>query len=683
MTELVSLVNTAEAVSAAVQNGADAVCAALALPGRAGLSREEFYGASVFCRVRGVKLYAEVDITPTDSVFDTVLSAARAAWLNGAAAIRASGPALMLALRRSMPEAQIQAGSLMNVHISDSVRIAAAMGAKRAALAPQLSKEQILEIAKGAEIELELPIHGWLSPSCPGLFLLPALYGAGSERRGGSYRESLSHYKLGVKGSEPLVLPDLCLLSHVGELSELGVSAVSVDGRERRPEYVAAVTQLYSRALSGVKLEIEDELRALYEVCPTAGYTDGYYTGRGPADRTVVSAKPAEDGSTVISELRKSYMRREFQRVPVHFTAELALGKPIKLTAVDDLGNEAASEGGKCDLAFHRELTSTRLQTELYKTGGTPFLTASVKASIQKGVSADPKDISGLMDSVLEELMEKRTRLPERTAAKAPPLPDPAEPSQLPPVLTVSVLRASQLTERLLELAPPVVYVPITELASSQDSVLPFIRAEGITVAVTLPPFFTDADKPKLTSMLMSARQLGVEDALCENLGHALFLKNMGFRLRGGVGLGVLSSGDTEVLKKMNFKSAVLSPELSAAEVADLKKYLPTELTVYGRLPVAHCVFPLSSGLSGEGYAGIPDRDGIVMPSVRSASGRETLYSAKKLFLARRSRDYMNCGLWGVRLDFTTENPEEVSLVTERYLGEGRYEPASFTRGLF
>ena len=43
----------------------------------------------------------------------------------------------------------------------------------------------------------------------------------------------------------------------------------------------------------------------------------------------------------------------------------------------------------------------------------------------------------------------------------------------------------------------------------------------------------------------------------------------------------------------------------------------------------------------------------------------------------------MSCGLWGVRLDFTTENPEEVSLVTERYLGEGRYEPASFTRGLF
>ena len=683
MTELVSLVNTAEAVSAAVQNGADAVSAALALPGRAGLSREEFYGASVFCRVRGVKLYAEADITPSDAVFDTVVSVARAAWLNGAAAIRASDPALMLALRRSMPEAQIQAGSLMNVHISDSVRIAAAMGAKRAALAPQLSKEQIGEIAKGSEIEIELPVHGWLSPSCPGLFLLPALYGAGSERRGGTYRESLRHYKLGVKGAEPLVLPDLCLISHVGELSALGVFAVSVDGRERRPEYVAALTQLYSRALSGVRLEIEDELRALSEVCPTAGYTDGYYTGRGPSDRMVVEAKPAEDGSPVISALRKSYMRREFQRVPVNFTAELALGRPIRLTATDDMGNEATREGGKCDLAFHRELTSTRLQTELYKTGGTPFLTASVKTNIQKGVSADPKDISGLRDSALQELMEKRTQLPERAAGQASPLPEPPEPSQLPPVLTVSVLKAAQLTKKLLELAPPVVYVPAAELAASQDSVLPFISAEGITVAVTLPPFFTDADKPKLTSMLMSARQLGVEDALCENLGHALFLKNMGFRLRGGIGLGVLSSGDTEILRRMNFKSAVLSPELSAAEVAALKKYLPAERTVYGRLPVAHSVFPLSSGLSGEGYAGIPDRDGIVMPSVRSVSGRETLYSAKKLFLARRSRDYMNCGLWGVRLDFTTENPEEVSLVTERYLGEGRYEPASFTRGLF
>lgn len=683
MTELVSLVNTAEAVSAAVQNGADAVCAALALPGRPGLSREEFYGASVFCRVRGVKLYAEVDITASDSVFDSVLSAARAAWLNGAAAIRASDPALILALRRTVPDAPIQAGALMSVHLSDAEKIAAAMGAKRTVLAPQLSRDMISSIIKSASTELELPVHGWLSPSCPGLFLLPVLCSSGSERRGGNYRESLFHYKSGVKGALPLVMPDLCLLSMIGEISGMGLAAVSVDGRERRPEYTAALTGLYRRALSGVKVDAVEELTALEAVVPTAGYTSGFFTGKGPADCLLCSAKTAEDGSQTISELRKTYMRREFQRVPVSFTAELSLGKPIRLTACDDMGNEAVREGGKCDLAFHRELTAAGLQTELYKTGGTPFLTQSVKAKLQKNVYAEPKDISDLVFSALAELMEKREALPERRAGEAAPLPDPGEPSSLPPVLTVSVLRAAQLTKRLLELAPPVVYVPIAEIQSAQDSVLPFIKAEGITVVASLPPFFPDDEKPRLTQMLLSARQLGIEDAQCENLGHALFLKNMGFRLRGGVGLGILSSGDTDILRRLDFKSCLLSPELSSAEVSALKKHLPCELFVYGRLPVAHSLFPLSSGLSSEGYSGIPDRDGMVMPSVRSAAGRETLYSSKKIFLARKSREYMNSGLWGVRLSFTTENPEEVSLVAERYLGEGKYEPASYTRGLF
>lgn len=683
MTELVSLVNTAEAVSAAVQNGADAVCAALSLPGRPGLSREEFYGAAVFCRVRGVRLYAEVDVTPTDAVFDSVLSAARAAWLNGAAAIRASDPALLLALRRSMPDAPIHAGSLMDVHLSDCALLAAAMGVKRAVLAPQLSRESVSALAGSTSMELELPVHGWLSPSLPGLFLLPALYSSGSERRGGDFKASLAHYKTGIKGAAPLVMPDLCLLQFTGEICEMGLAAVSVDGRDRRPEYTAALTRLYRRALSGVKVDADEELAALESVVPTAGYTSGFFTGRGPSDCLVFNVKTAEDGSQTISELRKTYMRREFQRVPVYFTAELALGKPIKLTAVDDLGNEATREGGKCELAFHRELTLTGLQTELFKTGGTPFLTQSVRAKIQKNLSADPKDISDLVFSVLGELMEKREALPERKAGEVAPLPEPAEPPSLPPMLTVSVLKAAQLTKKLLDFAPPVVYVPLTEILSSQDSVLPFIKAEGITVVAVLPPFISDDEKPKLTSMLMSAKQLGIEEAQCDNLGHALFLKNMGFRLRGGVGLGVMSSGDTDMLKRLNFKSAVLSPELNASEVAALKKHLPCELIVYGRLPVAHSLFPLSTGLSSEGYSGIPDRDGMVMPSVRSSAGRETLYSSKKLFLARRSREYMNAGLWGVRLSFTTENPDEVSLVAERYLGEGRYEPASYTRGLF
>ena len=145
------------------------------------------------------------------------------------------------------------------------------------------------------------------------------------------------------------------------------------------------------------------------------------------------------------------------------------------------------------------------------------------------------------------------------------------------------------------------------------------------------------------------------------------------------MGLGILSSGTMEVLKGLKLRSVTLSPELDAAEVRSIQKHIPAELVVYGRVPMALA----EPGLSIEGFDRIPDRDGIAMPILKGYGGRETLYSAKKLFLARHFREYMSSGLYGVRLSFTTESEGEAVSVTERYLGLGKYEPANFTRGLF
>lgn len=679
--ELVALVDSPECVSAAVQNGADAVCAALRVTGRPGLSLEDFYGAAKFCRVRGVRLYAELDLIPTDAVFTELVSAARSAWLNGADAIRVSDPGLMLALRQSVPDAPLQLGSLFCLQLSDGIKLARAMGARRAALAPQLAAEDIAAVISASELEAEVPVHGWLSPSWPGRLLLTALARDGSELRGGDWRESLDNYRFGVKGATPLVLPDLCLLPHVRRLADMGVAAVSVDGRSRRPEYAAQLCSLYSRAVAGVKLDTGEELAALQRVYPAKGYTDGYFTGKGRPDAVKYDVKPADDGSAVLQELRKSYLRREFQRVPVRFTAEVALGSPIRLIGEDDRGNSAQAEGGKVGVAFHREFALTELQTELYKTGGTPFLCEGVKASIQKGVSVEPRYIAELRDSILAELMEKRLFLEERRALEVAPFPK-ADNTDVQPLLTVSVTRASQLTPRLLELSPPIVYVPIEEIKPAEDKVLPFIGREGVTVVAALPGVFTDRDKPKLASMLMDVRQLGIDEVLCENLGHAVFARDMGFKVRGGIGLGILSSPTLEVLRHMSFRSVTLSPELSSREAAEISKHVPAELIVYGRLPVALSEATLNAA-PGERLDFLPDKEGIAMPTVRGFGGRVTLLGSKKLFLALRSREYMNSGLWGVRLSFTTEHEGEVNSIVERYLYLGAYQPADYTRGLY
>ena len=131
----------------------------------------------------------------------------------------------------------------------------------------------------------------------------------------------------------------------------------------------------------------------------------------------------------------------------------------------------------------------------------------------------------------------------------------------------------------------------------------------------------------------------------------------------------------------------MLSPEMDSSRVRSVMKAVPAELAVYGRLPLMYmqtCIPRLCTGVcSCESFSGVSDADGFTYPVMRSFSCRNTLYSAKKLFLAHRAQEYMNAGLWGVRLMFTTENAAECAAVTERYLGLGDYEPASFTEGCF
>ncbi len=59
------------------------------------------------------------------------------------------------------------------------------------------------------------------------------------------------------------------------------------------------------------------------------------------------------------------------------------------------------------------------------------------------------------------------------------------------------------------------------------------------------------------------------------------------------------------------------------------------------------------------------------------------IYNSKKLFLADKSKDWKNIGLWALRLQYTTENPRECVQVLERYLDRGPYEPNDYTRGLY
>jgi putative protease len=453
----------------------------------------------------------------------------------------------------------------------------------------------------------------------------------------------------------------------------------------KRPEYSAIVTGIYSRAARVKKPPSESDLRALTSAFSREGFTDGYYTGKTGSDMFGARGEEERSDSALLSTARRNYLNGEFQRVPVWFIGEVRPGEPIKIVASDDKKNRAARVGPVPELAFHKELTQTALQTQLYKTGGTPFYCAGVKSRISQGLSVPISAVNEMRRALLAELLERRRSFTppksEEFSAGYQLINEERE-----PVFTVSVFKAAQLSKSLAQLKPAIVYVPLDELRH-RDRLEPFLSDPDIKVAASLPRVIFDGERDKVVSLLTAAKKLGINDALVGNLGQIQLVRGLGMSARGDFGLNIFNSQTLRVARDIGLDAATLSFELMFAQIRDMSKPIDTEIIVYGRLPLMlteNCVIKNAMGVCAcDNFSGLTDRQGVVFPVARTAGCRNVVLNSKKLFLADRLADTASIGLYGQRLMFTTENESECVSVMKRYLGLSNSEPPDFTRGLY
>jgi putative protease len=342
----------------------------------------------------------------------------------------------------------------MSINNLEGVRLAAAMGFKRVVLARELPKADIEYICRQSPIETEVFVHGALCMSYSGQCYMSGVIGRRSGNRGLCAQPCRLNYSTGGHASEYLLsLKDNCLIDYVGELERNGVTSVKIEGRMRRPEYTAIVTGIYSRAIKDKKPPTAAALRALSGAFSRQGFTDGYYTGQKGPQMFGVHEETAAGDKVIFSTARRNYLNGEYQRIPVRFAGIVRHGEAAKLAAADEQGNNAATEGPVPEPAFHREMTATTFQTQLHKTGGTPFYCIGVKSIIEPGLSLPTAAVNETRRDVLAELMERRKALEPRKEGEF------VSGFRLlnredPPVLTVSVNKSAQLSRELAALKP-------------------------------------------------------------------------------------------------------------------------------------------------------------------------------------------------------------------------------------
>lgn len=690
MLELLSPAGSPEAVVAAVQSGADAIYMGFgehnARRGAKNFTDEEFETAVRYCRVRGCKVYLTLNTLLSDREIPEAVRLAGHASELGADAIIVQDLGLARVLKSAVPDLPIHASTQMSIHNLAGVEAAAEMGITRAVLARELSLEQIALIAEKAPIEVEVFAHGALCFCHSGQCYMSAMIGRRSGNRGACAQPCRLQYSLGGRmDNYPLSLKDNCMVSHLNELEKAGVSCVKIEGRMKRPEYAAIVTGIYSRAIHDGVEPSEVEMQQLELAFSRQGFTDGYLVGNKGKAMFGVREEPDRDANKLYSAARREYGNSELRRVPIKFYALIKENQKSKFAVEDEQGHKIVKEGPVPQTAQNQALNTQSVHDQFYKTGGTPYMCSGVEISLDEGLFIPVSGLNEMRRLLLEELTEERKAPLNRRLGKIPNVPQDVK--VLGGVKTIfQVGTAEQLTPALAEAKPDFIYVPLSILVDNPTAVLPFVENGAVPVAV-LPRVITDDQSSVVMEQLRRAKAMGVEQALVGNMGHIKYPRLCEMQVRGDFGMNTYNSDALQVMNAAGFLSATASFELRLSQIRDMHKPINTEIIAYGRLPLMisdQCIIKNSAGQCNcQNPVTLSDRTGQLFPVMKEFGCRNVILNTHKLFLADRHRDYESCGLWGIRLMFTNEGPEECVRIADSYAGKTGYAPNGMTRGLY
>ncbi len=676
--EILAPVGSPDALLAAVRNGADAVYLGAATF-NARQHAQNFDDAALaaavaYCHARDVRVHLTLNTLVREDEMEAALAVARTAAIAGVDALIVQDRGLARRLKTALPTMPLHASTQLSCHTPAGVRALRDVGFSRVVLAREMSADEIAACA-GLGCELEVFVHGALCMSVSGQCYLSALLGGRSGNRGRCAQPCRLPFRASDGKSAPatdtyaLSLRDLSLAEHFEDLVAAGVCSLKIEGRMKRPEYVAAATSYYAALRDGIQPD-KTARENLQSVFSRSGFTDGYYAARRGGG--MFGYRRHEDVTAaggVLRDLQRSY-DREVPQVAVSAVLEAQADTPLCLTVTD--GIHTVTVQGETAVSDRPMLPTDRVTAQLQKTGGTPFVMQRVTVTGEGAYAVSA--LNALRREALEKLETERGKTPETVCSDNLPPSVPRQVSPLwkeeRPLLLVRLSSAAQLTD--------------TVKHTADGWFLPLGEACDTPWGVEIPRgmFGTeDAVRQKLRK----AAQNGVRYALCNNVGAVPLAIEAGLVPVGGFGLNLTNSDAVAAYAAEGLQAATLSMELTFAQTAFAKNApIPTGLLLYGRQPLMltrNCPRQCSgaSCATCRPSDGVTDRRGVTFPTA-CAGGCTELLNAVPLYWADRLSEVP--ALDFSLLHFTTESPAECEAVTIAYRNGGRA-TGNITRGLY
>jgi len=661
-----------EMLIAAVRSGADAVYMGFedfnARRNADNFSKEEFTEAVKYCKARGVKVCLTLNTVLSDSELPRAFYAARDAYIAGIDAVITADIGLAGLLNKYLPELPLHASTQLTAHSISALPFLQKLGFCRVVASREMSREELREFvfeAKKLGMSVEVFVHGALCMCMSGQCYLSAMLGGRSGNRGLCAGPCRLPFAVEGGTGYDLSLKDLSLIGYIDELTEMGVESLKIEGRMKRPEYVAAATAVCRKT---VDREDCRELReTLEQVFSRSGFTDGYYTSRLGRDMFGIRTKEdAALSASVLNSIHELYRR---ERQNVHITGEFSLpAEGINATlSVSDGEHTVTVEGDKAEAAKTRPADPTFLRSKLEKTGGTPFIFDDISFSLGEGLTIGGAALGEMRREALERLLSLRAESVSRWSNAEPIFHESQKRTKEGRLLGV-FSHISQLPSNLSALCA--VAVPIEENFESLSLDIPLY--------VTLPRGIEN--EKYLRSRLEIAKQKGIEFAFCGNIAAVTLCLKVGIKPWFDFSMNIFNSQSAAEAARLGAGAITLSAEARFDMINAIDCPVPSAYIAYGRLPLMltrNC--PQKNGGGCENCRGeITDRKGISFP-IRHRGGYSELYNSRPIYLAERL-DEFSCD-YAVLL-FTTETQEECERIIYRY-ERGLSAEGDYTRGLY
>lgn len=321
--ELLAPSGSMESLVMAVQNGADAVyLGGTKFSARAyatNFTDKELEEAVDYCHSYGVRVNITLNTLLKDNELEEAVAYAGFLYEIGVDALIVQDTGLIYRLKEFLPDFELHASTQLSIHNGDGALYYTHKGIKRVVLARELSFEEIRHISRDLGVETEIFVHGALCISYSGQCLMSSILGGRSGNRGRCAQPCRLPYDLMDEKDESkakayLMSPkDITAVDNMDEIMDSGVYSLKIEGRMKRPEYVAATVKYFREEIQGKK---EKEHREnLLKIFNREGFSDGYFHGRTgrdmmsfnyPKNTGVPVGRVNRDGSLTLTQtLRK------------------------------------------------------------------------------------------------------------------------------------------------------------------------------------------------------------------------------------------------------------------------------------------------------------------------------------------------------------------------------------------